>query len=77
MPTVISLPPPEILCYSKESAIAEKFEAMVKLDEINSRMKDFYDIWVLSRQFDFSGKDLAQAIRLLVDEPYIVCENFC
>ncbi|MGE3319584.1 MAG: nucleotidyl transferase AbiEii/AbiGii toxin family protein [Candidatus Berkiella sp.] len=68
MPTIIALPAPEILCYSKESAIAEKFEAMVKLGEINSRMKDFYDIWVLSRQFDFSGKDLAQAIRLTFNQ---------
>lgn len=68
MPTIIELPPPEILCYSKESAIAEKFEAMVKLGEINSRMKDFYDIWLLSRQFDFSGKDLAQAIRLTFNQ---------
>lgn len=68
MPTMIALSPPEILCYSKESAIAEKFEAMVKLGEINSRMKDFYDIWLLSRQFDFTGKDLAQAIQLTFDQ---------
>lgn len=68
MPTMIALPPPEILCYSKESAIAEKFEAMVKLGEINSRMKDFYDIWILSRQFDFTGKDLAQAIQLTFNQ---------
>ncbi len=68
MPTIIALPPPEIFCYSKESVIAEKFEAMVKLGDINSRMKDFYDIWLLSRQFDFSGKDLAQAIRLTFNQ---------
>ena len=41
----------------------EKFEAMVKLGIINSRMKDFYDIWLLSRQFDFDGHVLATAIR--------------
>jgi hypothetical protein len=51
-------------CYSRESAIAEKFEAMVKLGELNSRMKDFYDIWLLSRQYDFDGAILAEAIRL-------------
>ena len=38
MPTILELPKPHILCYSKESAIAEKFETMVKLGEINSRM---------------------------------------
>jgi hypothetical protein len=37
---------------------------MVKLRELNSRMKDFYDIWLLSRQFDFDGKKLAEAMRL-------------
>ena len=48
-PTLLDFPPPRLLCYSRESAIAEKFEAMLKLGELNSRMKDFYDIWLLSR----------------------------
>ncbi|MDO9584540.1 MAG: nucleotidyl transferase AbiEii/AbiGii toxin family protein [Desulfomicrobium sp.] len=64
MPTLLDSPAPRLLCYSRESAIAEKFEAMVSLGTLNSRMKDFYDIWLLSRQFDFNGKDLAEAIRL-------------
>jgi len=62
LPTMLDSPAPQLLCYSRESAIAEKFEAMVKLREFNSRMKDFYDIWLLSRQFDFEGKDVAEAI---------------
>ncbi|MFE8069881.1 nucleotidyl transferase AbiEii/AbiGii toxin family protein [Marinobacteraceae bacterium S3BR75-40.1] len=52
-PILLNLPAPELLCYSRESAIAEKFQAMVYLGELNSRMKDFYDIWLLARQFDF------------------------
>ena len=64
MPTLLDSPAPRLLCYSRESAIAEKFEAMVSLGSLNSRMKDFYDIWLLSRQFDFNGKDLAEAVRL-------------
>ncbi|NCC85103.1 MAG: nucleotidyl transferase AbiEii/AbiGii toxin family protein, partial [Clostridia bacterium] len=64
MPTMLDFPAPRLLCYSRESAIAEKFEAMVSLGALNSRMKDFYDIWLLSRQFDFIGKNLAEAIRL-------------
>ncbi|WP_432822708.1 nucleotidyl transferase AbiEii/AbiGii toxin family protein [Trichloromonas sp.] len=64
LPTLLDSPGPRLLCYSRESAIAEKFEAMVKLGELNSRMKDFYDIWLLSRQFDFSGDNMAEAIRL-------------
>ena len=50
--------------YSLESAIAEKFEAMVKLNIINSRMKDFYDIWMIAGMFDFEGEKLANAVRL-------------
>ena len=46
----------------KESTIAEKFEAMVKLGILNSRMKDFFDIWLMSCQFDFDGSTLTEAI---------------
>lgn len=64
LPTMLDSSAPRLLCYSRESSIAEKFEAMVKLGVLNSRMKDFYDIWLLSRQFDFDGAKLAEAIRL-------------
>jgi predicted nucleotidyltransferase component of viral defense system len=62
LPTVLNYPAPRLLCYSRESSIAEKLEAMVKLGVLNSRMKDFYDIWLLSREFDFDGTRLAEAI---------------
>ena len=45
-----------------ESTIAEKFQAMVKLGVVNSRMKDFYDIWMLSRTFNFNGEIIAEAV---------------
>jgi len=67
LPAMLDFPAPKLLCYSRESAIAEKFEAMIKLGELNSRMKDFYDIWLLSRQFEFDGAVLAEAIRLTLD----------
>lgn len=57
-------PTPVLLCYSRESVIAEKFEAMVKLGELNSRMKDFYDIWLLARQFTFESSTLLHAIQI-------------
>ncbi len=63
-PTLLDLPAPHLLCYSRESAIAEKFQAMVSLGDLNSRMKDFYDIWLLARQFDFDSAQLAEAIGL-------------
>jgi predicted nucleotidyltransferase component of viral defense system len=61
-PTVLEMPAPRLNGYSKETVIAEKFEAMVKLGLVNSRMKDFYDIWLLARQFDFDGPLLSTAI---------------
>jgi len=64
LPTMLDSPVPRLLCYSRESAIAEKFEAMVRHGKLNSRMKDFYDIWLLSRRFNFDGIRLAEAIRL-------------
>ncbi len=53
---------PVIKVYSLESAIAEKFEAMIKLSLLNSRMKDFYDIYTLSKSKDFEGRVLQEAI---------------
>lgn len=61
-PVLLDFPAPELFCYSRESAIAEKFQAMVALGSLNSRMKDFYDVWLLSRQFDFDLTPLATAI---------------
>ena len=68
LPTILDFPAPRLLCYSRESAIAEKFEAMVRLGALNSRMKDFYDIWLLSKQFDYDGDKLAEAIRLTFEQ---------
>ncbi len=62
-PTLLKFPAPKLHAYSKESVIAEKFEAMVKLGVANSRMKDFYDLWVLAQRFAFDGGTLAAAIQ--------------
>jgi hypothetical protein len=62
-PVILDLPGPELYGYTPESVVAEKFEAMIKLGIVNSRMKDFYDIWIMTRQFNFEGKALIQAIR--------------
>ena len=61
-PALLDFSAPELNGYTMESTIAEKFQAMVKLDVLNSRMKDFYDIWMLSRTFDFKGETLAEAV---------------
>ena len=61
-PAILGHPAPELRAYNRETVIAEKFEAMVRHGVMNSRMKDFWDIRLLSRQFDFDGKPLATAI---------------
>jgi len=62
-PVILDLPKPRLKGYPAESMISEKFEAMIKLGLLNSRMKDFYDIWLIMRRFDFSGSSLAEALR--------------
>ena len=53
---------PEIMTYSLESTIAEKFDALLQRMELTSRMKDIYDIYYLATMFDFDGRALQQAI---------------
>ena len=50
-------------CYPKESIVSEKFHAMLHHAELNSRMKDYYDIWLLSKTFDFDSLSLQRAIK--------------
>jgi hypothetical protein len=61
-PVILDLPKPRIKGYPMETVVAEKFEAMVKLGVLNSRMKDFYDVWLMIRQFDFEGESLVKAL---------------
>lgn len=61
-PVMLDLPAPRLRAYARETVIAEKFQAMVALGRANSRMKDFYDVWILSRSFTFEDDRLAQAI---------------
>jgi hypothetical protein len=60
-PTLLDLEAPRILAYMPATAIAEKFETMVSLGLANSRMKDFYDVWLLSRAHGFEGGELVSA----------------
>ena len=61
-PTLLGQPAPELSAYNRETAIAEKFEAMVKLGELNSRMKDFFDVWLLSQKEGFRAQELGAAV---------------
>lgn len=61
-PTLLDTEPPIILGYTPETVIAEKFEAALDLADLNSRMKDFYDIWFLCQICAFMGRILQEAI---------------
>jgi predicted nucleotidyltransferase component of viral defense system len=54
-PTLLGMPAPQLKAYRRETVVAEKFEAMVKLGMLNSRMKDFYDVWELSQKIRLRG----------------------
>jgi hypothetical protein len=56
------MPAANILMYPAETVIAEKFEAMARFGEATSRMKDFHDIWITIRTFDFDLATLVQAV---------------
>ena len=66
-PAILDLPAPQLHGYTIESVIAEKLETMVKRGITNSRMKDFFDIWTLSKQFSFKKTTLAEAIQATFD----------
>jgi len=62
-PTLLDFPAPSIRACPRETVVAEKFQAMVMLGIANSRMKDFYDLYVLARDFAFDGNILIRAIK--------------
>jgi predicted nucleotidyltransferase component of viral defense system len=61
-PTILTMPGPELRGYPPESVVAEKLQALVFLGSINSRMKDFYDLWMMAERFEFDAQKLQKAI---------------
>lgn len=61
-PTLLDFPAPHVLSYSPETVIAEKVETMVSKGMPNSRMKDYYDVYALSKALDLDRKTLRIAI---------------
>ena len=62
-PTLLGNPTPYLRAYPRETVVAEKYQALVNLGMANSRMKEFYDLWVMAREFGFDGETLSEAIR--------------
>ena len=83
-PVLLDFPAPRVNVYSLESAIAEKFEAIVRLNVVTSRMKDFYDIVYLAHYHTFSAENLAEAMHVtfttretpLADRAIIFADEF-
>lgn len=62
-PVLLGQPAPVLRTYPMETVVAEKYQTMVTLGLANSRMKDFFDLWVLSRTFPFDGRLLSSAMQ--------------
>lgn len=61
-PPLLDFPAPRVRAYPAATVVAEKLEAMVLLGLANTRLKDFYDLWYLSRKFRFEGPLLCEAV---------------
>jgi hypothetical protein len=61
-PTLLDLPAPHVRVYQREVVIAEKLQAMVERGIATSRMKEFYDLWLVASNFEFDGAVLAKSI---------------
>ncbi|MHC2296192.1 nucleotidyl transferase AbiEii/AbiGii toxin family protein [Rhizobium mongolense] len=62
-PALLDAPAPHLRAYPVETVVAEKFEAMVTLGIANSRLKDFYDLWLIAQTFEFRRSTLVEAVR--------------
>ncbi|WP_372502331.1 nucleotidyl transferase AbiEii/AbiGii toxin family protein [Tistrella mobilis] len=66
-PSLLDMPAPRLRAYPPETVVAEKYQALVALGMLNSRMKDFFDLWAISETFSFEGPILAQAVAATFD----------
>ncbi|MCK4783596.1 MAG: nucleotidyl transferase AbiEii/AbiGii toxin family protein [Desulfobacteraceae bacterium] len=62
-PTLLHMPAPRIRAYPPETVVAEKFESMVSLGMLNSRMKDYYDLRIMAKEIQFDGNALTEALK--------------
>ena len=61
-PTLLEFPAPRMLAYSVENCIAEKIQIMLEKGMVNSRMKDYYDVWFMNRTFEIDAAKLQRAV---------------
>ena len=84
-PILLDAPAPHLRAYPVETVVAEKFEALVTLGMANSRLKDFYDLWLIAQTFELRQSTLADAVRrtferrrtaLVADTPVGLTDEF-
>jgi Nucleotidyl transferase AbiEii toxin, Type IV TA system len=84
-PTLLDAPAPHLRAYPVETVVAEKFEALVTLGMANSRLKDFYDLWLIAQTFELRQSTLVDAVRrtferrrtaLVADTPIGLTDEF-
>lgn len=62
-PVILSgMPKPQLRAYPRYTVVAEKLEALTSLGMLNTRMKDFFDLWVLAKHSEFEGPVLSRAV---------------
>lgn len=67
-PTLLTdMPEPQLRAYPRYTVVAEKLEALASLGMLNSRLKDYFDLWILARQSDFEGQLLTLAVAATFD----------
>jgi predicted nucleotidyltransferase component of viral defense system len=62
-PTLLDMPEPTLFGYTLETVIAEKLESVVKLALVNTRIKDFYDLWTILKSHEIQPEKLSIAIQ--------------
>jgi hypothetical protein len=66
-PALLGQPTAHLRAYPPETVVAEKFQAMVALGMLNTRLKDFYGIWAIAGSFAFDGAVLSRALQATFD----------
>jgi predicted nucleotidyltransferase component of viral defense system len=62
-PTILDFPAPTLSGYNRETVVAEKLQALVQLRMLNTRMKDYFDLWLLTGQPELNKEVLGTAIK--------------
>jgi predicted nucleotidyltransferase component of viral defense system len=62
LPVLLDQPQPCLRAYARETVVAEKFQAIVIIGQANTRLKDYYDLWLLARNYEFDPDRIAEAV---------------